>query len=94
MKEFSWSIVKGLIPYFIILFAFMILLAVFYKIKNTMKTKINQKIASVKTDGGVCPKCGGVLIMRDGKYGRFLGCSNFPKCRYTEKNTKLLQKEK
>ena len=33
----------------------------------------------------VCPKCGGALVERDGKFGRFLGCANFPKCRYTNK---------
>lgn len=33
-----------------------------------------------------CPKCGGHLIERHGKYGSFMGCTNFPKCRYTEKN--------
>jgi ssDNA-binding Zn-finger/Zn-ribbon topoisomerase 1 len=32
-----------------------------------------------------CPKCGGKLVERKGKYGDFLGCYNYPKCRYTEK---------
>ena len=32
-----------------------------------------------------CPKCGGYLIERNGQYGRFYGCSNYPKCKYTEK---------
>lgn len=31
-----------------------------------------------------CPECGGRLVERDGKYGKFYGCSNFPKCRHTE----------
>jgi len=31
---------------------------------------------------GICPRCGGRLVERDGKYGRFLGCSNYPKCKY------------
>ena len=31
----------------------------------------------------VCPDCGGKLEKREGKYGAFLGCTNFPKCRYT-----------
>lgn len=31
----------------------------------------------------VCPKCGASLVARNGKFGRFLGCSNYPKCRYT-----------
>lgn len=31
-----------------------------------------------------CPVCGGRLLQRQGRYGAFLGCSNFPQCRYTE----------
>lgn len=30
-----------------------------------------------------CPQCGGVLVKRKGRYGEFLGCSSFPRCRYT-----------
>lgn len=85
MKNFSWEILKGLLPYF----AIVILITVAYEIlvilKNKAKNKIDKKIASIKTKGGVCPKCGGELIMREGKYGTFIGCSNFPKCRYTQK---------
>ena len=32
---------------------------------------------------GICPKCGGNLIKRKGKYGTFYGCSNYPKCKFT-----------
>lgn len=32
-----------------------------------------------------CPGCGGELVVRTGKFGEFYGCSNYPKCRYTEK---------
>lgn len=35
------------------------------------------------SSGTVCPWCGGQLVERNGKYGRFLGCSGFPRCRYT-----------
>jgi hypothetical protein len=31
----------------------------------------------------ICPRCGGSLVKREGKYGCFYGCSNYPKCRYT-----------
>ncbi|WP_106794298.1 NERD domain-containing protein [Aquimarina sp. Aq78] len=31
----------------------------------------------------ICPRCGNGLIKKKGKYGRFYGCQNFPKCRYT-----------
>jgi hypothetical protein len=33
----------------------------------------------------VCPKCGSDLKSRSGKYGKFYGCSNYPKCKYTRK---------
>lgn len=32
----------------------------------------------------VCPKCGGFLSLRPGRYGAFYGCSNYPNCDYTE----------
>ncbi|MBV3443484.1 topoisomerase DNA-binding C4 zinc finger domain-containing protein [Prevotella copri] len=32
---------------------------------------------------GVCPQCGGQLVLRNGRYGSFYGCSNFPKCKFT-----------
>ncbi len=32
---------------------------------------------------GVCPRCGHSLVLRNGKYGNFFGCSNYPKCRFT-----------
>ena len=38
----------------------------------------DNKIAS-----GICPKCGGMLVMRHSKYGSFYGCSNYPKCKFT-----------
>ena len=34
-------------------------------------------------NSGICPKCGGHLVERYGKYGTFYGCSNYPKCRFT-----------
>lgn len=33
----------------------------------------------------LCPKCGGVLVKRKGKYGEFYGCERYPHCRHTEK---------
>ncbi len=34
--------------------------------------------------GRDCPLSGHPLVYRQGRYGRFIGCSDFPKCRYTE----------
>lgn len=32
---------------------------------------------------GICPRCGGSLVQRQGKYGSFWGCSNYPNCKFT-----------
>ncbi len=34
--------------------------------------------------GRDCPLCGNPLVYREGRYGRFIGCSNFPSCKHTE----------
>jgi DNA topoisomerase-1 len=34
--------------------------------------------------GRDCPECGKPLIVRWGRYGKFIGCKGFPDCRYTE----------
>lgn len=34
--------------------------------------------------GRDCPLCGNPLVYREGRYGRFIGCSTFPTCRHTE----------
>lgn len=31
----------------------------------------------------ICPLCRSALVERNGRYGRFLGCSNYPKCKFT-----------
>ena len=51
-------------------------------LKN-VKAKIREE--NMKVSSGICPKCGGNLVLRNGKYGSFYGCSNYPKCRYTVK---------
>ncbi len=33
--------------------------------------------------GGTCPNCGNALVKRHGEYGDFMGCSNYPHCRFT-----------
>ncbi len=42
----------------------------------------NVKREGVPT-GEKCPECGSELVMRFGRYGTFLGCSNYPDCAYT-----------
>lgn len=35
-------------------------------------------------EGRTCPKDGGVLVIRTGRYGKFISCKNYPKCKYIE----------
>jgi len=39
-----------------------------------------------KIESGICPRCGGQLVIREGKYGQFYGCSNYPKCDFNVKS--------
>lgn len=34
--------------------------------------------------GRACPDCGGDLVYRNGRYGKFISCINYPTCKYTE----------
>ncbi len=43
---------------------------------------VSLKIA--KPLGRNCPKCGSELLLRSGRFGQFIACSGFPKCKYTE----------
>jgi len=46
-----------------------------------------EKIVSLKLAkplGRPCPKCGEELLLRSGRFGNFIACSGFPKCKYTE----------
>jgi len=38
--------------------------------------------------GETCPECGNPLVYRKGKYGKFIACSNFPKCKYIKTEPK------
>jgi len=46
------------------------------------KTKIKSQKMAIPT-GEFCPKCGSELLRRKGRFGEFIACSNFPKCKYT-----------
>ena len=39
-----------------------------------------------KIESGICPRCGGQLVIREVKYGQFYGCSNYPKCDFNVKS--------
>ena len=39
-------------------------------------------VSKSETTGEECPECGGALVKRSGRYGPFIGCASYPKCRY------------
>jgi len=55
-------------------------------IKQLSSSNSSSAKSTVKSNN-MCPRCYIELIEKNGKYGKFLGCPNFPKCFYT-KNVK------
>lgn len=47
----------------------------------------------LKPTGEKCPLCGGDLVYKSGKHGEFIGCSNYPSCKYVKKEEKEQPKE-
>ena len=56
--------------------------------KNISNSEHIENIKNTKEEirSGICPRCKGKLILREGKYGEFYGCSNYPYCKFTIKN--------
>ncbi|MBB6369425.1 NERD domain-containing protein [Chryseobacterium shigense] len=50
---------------------------------NNRNKDTTRRVNSSMNKNISCPECGGNLIERNGKYGIFWGCSNFPGCTYT-----------
>ena len=40
--------------------------------------------------GEICPECGNPLVVRKGKYGSFVACSNYPECKYIKKEEQTI----
>jgi len=65
----------------------------FYRKFEPQLKKAQAEIPVTKTElekvGRACPRCGNELVIRWGRFGKFISCSTFPECRHTEP---LLQK--
>ena len=57
------------------------------KSKDVKKEDLLQKI------GRLCPECGGDLIMKFGRFGKFIACMKYPECKYTEKTAEEKKEE-
>ena len=63
-----------------------------YELLIAHRSEISTKehIQNIKTqqqnlEKGICPRCGGTLTLRHGKYGEFYGCSNYPTCKFKKR---------
>ena len=73
------------------------LLLDFYKPFIEKVEKGKKEIKSLKKAepiGRECPECGSELLLRSGRYGDFIACSNYPKCKYTENIVKEGEEER
>ena len=49
-----------------------------------------EKVPEVET-GENCPICGAPLVYRKSRYGQFIGCKNYPKCKYIKREPKVVE---
>lgn len=47
--------------------------------KDSSDYKVKDKVLDEK-----CPECGHLLVEKNGRHGKFIGCSNFPNCRFVK----------
>lgn len=81
VKELSLGLIGPLYSIVIILAIITFIYVLCVKLWNKRVAK-NKGLNSIYT----CPKCGSYLTVKNGRFGKFMGCSNFPKCRYTRKS--------
>jgi DNA topoisomerase-1 len=64
------------------------ILDTFYKPFSVTVARAQAEMPVTKTGpepiGRACPDCGKELVIRYGRYGKFISCSGFPACRHTE----------
>lgn len=66
------------------LFAFVLIFTFVIGIINKKIRQLARKKKLLNLNLGICPQCGGIIVERNGKFGKFLGCSNYPICKYTK----------
>ena len=53
---------------------------------NFPQCDFSSPYTAIMSDTRYCPRCGGFMIRKKGKFGMFWGCSNYPSCNYTEQD--------
>jgi hypothetical protein len=54
--------------------------------RDKMRAARSHPVVNAPRSKICCPQqgCGGTLVPRTGRFGEFLGCSNFPRCRFSQ----------
>lgn len=65
----------------------------FYQKFEPLLTNAKDKMEKIppKPTGEACPECGHDLVYRQGRYGEFVGCGNYPECKYIKKDEKPIE---
>lgn len=53
----------------------------------------NMEKIELQRTGDMCPKCGSELVYRQGKFGRFISCLNYPTCKYTKSEEEVVESD-
>ena len=61
------------------------------KIQEGKSNIASQKLS--KPTGESCPECGKELVIRKSRYGEFIGCSGYPKCKYIKREATNIANE-
>ncbi|MBQ6655643.1 MAG: UvrD-helicase domain-containing protein [Erysipelotrichaceae bacterium] len=61
----------------------------FYGCTNYPKCDYTVQATNAVKNKTICPRCGGFLKLKPGRFGAFYGCSNYPHCRYTKEYTEV-----
>ena len=51
----------------------------------------NMSKKEAEATGEICPNCGNPLVLRTGRYGEFIACSNYPECKYIKKEEQEIE---
>src|SRR6185436_17190993 len=50
-------------------------------IKEKMKQAQEKKESEIEQTDKICDKCGSLMVVKRGRFGKFIACSNFPECK-------------
>ena len=56
----------------------------FIKGGDTSQKEVVTPLANTQPDTKLCPECGAAMQIKNGRRGKFWGCTNFPRCHHTE----------